>query len=587
MSAPPVLSFDPGAGDVQVDLGTLLETRMLVQGSSRSGKTWALYSMLEETHGRVQHLVVDREADFAPLRQRYPYLLVGAEGDLPVDLGPGRVEALVHRVLEVRTSVIFDLSDTAVGDQQEYVRRLAHTLAHLPRRSGLWTPALVVVDELQHFAPEAGKGTSVSTEALAELGSMGGKRGYCLVGATQRLAHVSKSVAGLLENKLILRTGAVDLKRAADELDLGREVQRELRSLERGHGYAYGPAISVDPLLVRIPSELEVTPPRRGELRAPPPPAPEGIQALLDAFRDLPTPEGEAEDLEAARERIRALEEENTRLRKQVSDAAAEIPCAGPLVHRIQVLRREHQDRVRHFQEVLFDVADLARQIDARARSLDDDGVELEAEPALGGARERESASPRTTPSERPAPTPRTEAPHGAASPSTTLPPAQQRIVDALERFHTLGVHSLDRRHLAVFADQSPKSSAYGGHVAALEQAGLVRYPQAGHVALTPAGRASASEVAPITTVDELHQAWLRYLPEAQGRILRHLIEHREMYAAPLGVRREDLAGAVGMSPRSSAYSAHVAALQQLGLVEYPEPRRVAAADLLFPEGLR
>ena len=569
LSPPPVLSFASGRGEVEVELGQLLETRMLVQGSSRSGKTWALYSMLQETHGRVQHLVIDREADFALLRQRYAYLLVGAEGDIPVDLGEGRVEALVRRVLELRVSVIFDLSDLTPEEQQEYTGRLAHTLAHLPRSSGLWTPALVVVDELAQIAPEAGRGSSVATKPLAALASMGGKRGFCLIGATVALAEVSKSVVRLLENKLIMRTGTNDLERAAKELRLGRDVHRELRSMERGHGYAYGPAIGVDPVLVRIPSELELTPPKRGELRAPPPPAPEAIQALLAAFRDLPVPASEVVPTAAGGS---ALQEELAQVRREASEAAAAL---------VEIRRALRELGEAPLREAPMRIAGLLVLSEAGQPGTVPEPVALA--PVEGGV-ELAGADSGSATSKGPT-TARVSGGAGEGSTTSTLPPAQQGILTTLARFEALGIRGVERFTAAIYSGQSPRSSAYGAHVAELRNKGLLATVP-GPLSLTDAGRVAAGAVEVRASLAELHDAWVSYLSAGAGRILRYLVKIRSTRSTGASVSREDLAAAVDMSPRSSAFAAYVASLEKLGLVWYPTAGHVAAGDLLFPGGL-
>ncbi len=67
--------------DIALDLATLIETRLLVQANSGGGKSFALRRLLEQSHGKVQHLVIDVEGTFRTLRERYEYLLLGAEGD--------------------------------------------------------------------------------------------------------------------------------------------------------------------------------------------------------------------------------------------------------------------------------------------------------------------------------------------------------------------------------------------------------------------------------------------------------------------------------------------------------------------------
>jgi DNA helicase HerA-like ATPase len=50
------------------DVDTLIDTRMLVQSNSGGGKSWAVRRILESTHGKVQHLVLDPQGEAAVLR---------------------------------------------------------------------------------------------------------------------------------------------------------------------------------------------------------------------------------------------------------------------------------------------------------------------------------------------------------------------------------------------------------------------------------------------------------------------------------------------------------------------------------------
>jgi hypothetical protein len=92
---------------------------------------------------------------------------------------------------------------------------------HLPRE--LWRPLLVSLDEGHLFAPERGSGESVATQAVIDLATLGRKRGYCLVVATQRLSKLHKDCAAELLNKFIGYTDDVDLQRAGEQLGMTKE----------------------------------------------------------------------------------------------------------------------------------------------------------------------------------------------------------------------------------------------------------------------------------------------------------------------------------------------------------------------------
>jgi DNA helicase HerA-like ATPase len=291
----PLLSFGPGGfgpGDhtdetILVNLPTLQETRLLIYGTSGSGKTTALYALLQQTYGAVQHIIVDKEGSFPKLREHFDYLLVSGDGEVPIDLSPGAVEVVLRKILETRVNAIIDLSDLVPSDQHEYVRRMATMMAHLSIKSPLAEhDKLVLVDEFQHFAPERGQGNASSTEAMMQLASLARKRGFCLVGATTRISLLSKSIVEMMDNKMIGRCGLDDAARAAQWLNFTKGQRRELSNLSTGTFYAFGPAISPDPVLVRSQSDLLVLPPRRGERRSTPA-TPAAVRDVLGAFDDI------------------------------------------------------------------------------------------------------------------------------------------------------------------------------------------------------------------------------------------------------------------------------------------------------------
>jgi hypothetical protein len=196
-----------------VRLETLYETRLLIQGSSGAGKTQACFHLLEETHGHVQQIVIDREGEFGKLREQFDYLILGADGEKRIPMRKGALELQLHRVLELQISAIYDLSDL-VPLQQQHVLLDSLGDGAPPARIRLWDPMrLVLIDEAQWFAPQTGKAESL--EALIELASLGRKRGFCPIAAGTRVAMINKSFTELLENKLIGRAGTNDSKRAA------------------------------------------------------------------------------------------------------------------------------------------------------------------------------------------------------------------------------------------------------------------------------------------------------------------------------------------------------------------------------------
>jgi len=558
----PLLAFhglpEPTDDWVSVDLPTLLETRGLIVGSSRSGKTHTLYDLLQSTFGHVQHFVIDREADYVALRAAYPYVVVGGEGDLPISLGPGAVEALTRELLRLKLSAIFDLSDVDEDERLEFSARLCRTMADLPRSSGLWTPCLVVIDEAHHYAPEKGEGgdgAEHARKAVASLASRGAKRGFCLIAATQRLASLSKAVSSLCENRLVLRTGPEDLKRAADALGKSRAIHAELRTLDRGTGYAYGPAISTEPVLVRIHSELRVLPPRRGELRAPPSPAPDAVKRLLaEPPAAVDAVEHDAADLDAARARIRQIEAE---LRAQRSATDPTIDQLRAQVNQLQAATRQFQESLQGMRATILQAVD---EVLASAPAPTD--------PAQSHPQNIPQIVRQDALLEKRA--------------SSDRPRAQQALLDTAARLKSIGLRTPTRAQLAVLAGMSPKSSATERHYAALIRDELLDVAGPGCVALTCAGECAAEPVLIPPTLAEYHDAWRRMLKVPSQLALFNAMVHRPV----LRVSRAQLAVDAGISATSSATERAFAWLISLDLLSKRAAGEVAAGPLLFPEGL-
>ena len=174
-----------------------------------------------------------------------------------------------------------------------------------------------------------------------------------------------------------------------------------------------------------------------------------------------------------------------------------------------------------------------------------------------------------------------TQPKESGAVPERSVGAPQRRILKALAELEVLGAMSLDRRTAAVFSGQSPRSSAYGNHLASLRAAGLVSYPGEGLLALTEAGRDAAPGPDTPVSLEELQRRWLAYLNPYEGDLLRVLMERY-----PQALSREALSKASGRSFSSSAFGNAVASLKNLGLVAYPREGHVQATTLLFPEAL-
>lgn len=558
-----ILTFGPGQpGGLNVDLDKLLAGRLAVQGNSGSGKSWLLRTLLEGTHGAVQHLVVDPEGEYRTLREVFDdyVILAAAGGDL--DVTPETAARPVAELIRAGANVVLDLSDFDPEGRDAVCAAAITALMALPRSD--WRHLLVVVEEAQTLAPEGGR-EGAARRALIDLATRGRKRGFGLVVATQRLALLSKSLLAGCNNRLVgLTTLGNDLDRAAAELGFDRSQRDRLRTLAPGEWYAYGAAVSQEVVLVRS-GPVKSTHPEPGRLAPPTPPASEALAAVIAQLgaREPEARHGESIAPEPGPENPNpGVSEAEVRRRVEAAVARAVADATKPLEARLE--------RYRTFVANLRAGAGALEQGDGPLPA-DPPPADQGAPPGVPGP-VPEAAEKR--PLER-------HVPPGQADPGPALPAPQRRILGALAEVEVLGVKRLDRRTAAVLSKQSPKSSAYGAHVAALNSAGLIFYPGDGELALTDAGRASTPPPGRPPTRAELHRRWLGYLGDYEADLLRVLIDHH-----PWPLQRPQLAAKAGRSVNSSAFGAAVAALEQLGLASYPGKGAVKATELLFPAGL-
>lgn len=570
-----MLAFD-GSGVVNVDLDRLIASRLLLQANSGGGKSHALRYMLEQTHGRVQQLVLDPEGEFASLRERFPYVLAAKGGDVPAD--PRSAGLLCRRLIELGASAVIDLYELKLPDRRRFVRVFLEELMHLSRT--LWHPVLVVLDEAHNFAPERGSGEAESTEAVIALATQGRKRGFCLVAATQRLSKLHKDVAAELLNKMIGRTGLdIDARRAGDEIGYDKEQRAGLRTLTPGEFYVYGPAITNEVRLVRT-GRTETSHPKAGAVGAAPPPPPEKVKKLLAQLTDLPKEaEAEVRSIDDAKKRITQLERElrsAQRGQPAPDPAAAERAAATARVAAEQSFRRSaagwRRDGERCVQVLRDGAGKLFYGIDRLAGVFE--SMALDGAPSSNG----HAAPAAATATAIAAPRPIVRAQREPETVTEGLTGPEQRILDAIAWSESVGVPQPEQPAAAFLAGYRFGGGAWNNPRGRLNQKGLVRYI-GNRIEMTDEGRALANAPAAPATNAEMHARVLSRLSGPERRILQPLLD-----AYPESLTTEQLQDASNYGA-GGAFSNPRGRLRTLGLIDYPSPGMVIARPLLFPGG--
>jgi hypothetical protein len=584
---PPILTYNkPNASQLGVDLDRLMISRLLIEANSGGGKSWAVRHLLEQTFGRVQHVVIDPEGEYYTLREKYPYILAAKTGgDTLADVKTAKL--LCRKLMETGASAIIDLYEHAPDVRAEFVKIFLTEMTNLPK--SLWRPSLQVVDEAHKFFPESGHGSSVALEAGVSWISLSRKRGFCPVLGTQRISKLNKDAAAELNNKMIGRTGLdIDVKRAGDELGFDKEQRQTLKHLEPGTFYVFGPAFSREVTLVRT-GKVETTHPEPGQMSAAPPATPAKVKALLAQLGDLPQEaEEEARTVADLQKQVKQLKGDLTRAQRSsgAPDPAAVQRQVDAAVEKARATWTKDLRRI-----VGKDLVTLAGAID-RAKGFAGRLDRMLADVVTAFLAVDGDLSPKgeiniTPPERSPAAAPRPQSVHPArrpvsppADPDASVSGPQQAMLDALASFEAIGVEQMAKVHVAVFSNQSSRSSGFRANLSTLSAKGLIERVDSETVRLTDAGRGAASAAAPPATLEELHDAWKAKISGPQKLMLELLLAEY-----PEGIEKDDLARNSGQSPTSSGFRANLSTLSALGLIDRGGGV-ITAGALLYPEGL-
>jgi hypothetical protein len=249
-----ILANTPDGTSVSIDFEQLIGEHTLVAAQTGFGKSVLLRKVLELALATNFPIwVLDSDGSFASLRDAAPNGLLVVGGDHG---NPGvTVEATIRRLPQIvaaRASVVLDIHGLDTNQQASIAAQALAAMMKLPET--LQQPRLIVVDEVQRFAPQSG--TSRAATPIATVAAEGRKRGLTLLVATQRLAGVSKALSSQMKNRLFGHmSDSVDRKRVAEELGQSRSMASALVEFDKGDFMIRGEAFggSIDKVRIRKP----------------------------------------------------------------------------------------------------------------------------------------------------------------------------------------------------------------------------------------------------------------------------------------------------------------------------------------------
>lgn len=574
-----------------IDVPALTRSRLLIQANSGGGKSWATRWLLEQTHGKVQHIVIDPEGEFSTLREKFDYILIAAGGGADLVADPRYAAKIAEKLLETRADAIIDLYDLNPADRKLFVRNFFTAAINV--RKDLYHECWFVLDEAHKFAPE--KEESIALESVVDMASRGRKRGFCLIPCTQRPAKLNKDVAAECNNKLIGRASLdIDRKRSAEELGFNsKEEILSLRNLEPGEFFAFGPAISRDVVKVRIGDVLTSHPDVGSKkIRGRVPPASSAVKKILAQLGDLPA------EAEQELKTVSDLKGEIAKLKREVKAPAPAVPAAmGVSQWREYGKERGYTD---YFSKQEVEKAVRARDAEWKPQLVAANkeiaglaGILAKISKLIGGDQIITTGHfeiPKDFKIEPGAVIKLPDPPIGQKMPvgvpfraeavaSEGMTGPGQKVLDAIAWLNSIGIEMPNRVAVAFVSGYSSTSSSYVKTCGALRTQGLVEYAAGNLIYMTEEGRARANHPEnPPTSNEDLHEAIYAQLSAAEKKIMRPIIG-----AAGEPISKADVAAAAEYSETSSSFVKILGRMRTLGLIDYVPGGSVKAEAILFP----
>lgn len=551
---------------VEIELSTLIDTRLLIQANSGGGKSWALRKLLEQSHGQVQQIVLDLEGEFSTLREKYDYVLIGKEGDIPINIKVA--ELLARKLLELNSSAIIDLYELKAHERILFVKRFLDSMINAPKK--LWHPCIVVVDEAHIFCPEKGKAESMAS--VIDLCTRGRKRGYCAVLATQRLSKLHKDAAAECNNKLIGRTGLdIDMKRAGEELGFTSKNQLlSLRDLMPGEFFAFGPSISRSIISCKI-NKVATTHPRAGsrELTVSPP-ATDKVKTLLSKLGDLP---------KAADEELRTVQDFKQKIRELKFELRAKPKPEADK----NALHNSYQQGFKDGKKVEFE--ELGKASD---RNIRYHGYLERIEKVIGSWREKKPSDSPVRPVikfDKPRPITFTKNPSPVV-PVDMIHPGEDNIPLRAGAMKMLKVAAMffssggvSKQQIATMSGFSVKGGTFNTYLSELKRNGWL-IEQFDKLFTTEEGFKSAGDVPDLPSdSQEIIQMWARKFRAGASKMLRVIAE-----VYPEGLSKEELGERTGFVSSGGTFNTYLSELRRNDLIEI-EGQTIKATKELFLEG--
>ena len=554
--------------DAKIDLVNLIETRLLITANSGGGKSWCIRKIVEESHEKVQQIIIDLEGEFTTLREEFDFILVGKEGEIPVTIKTA--ELLAKKLLELNTSAIIDLSELQQHERIIYVKRFLDSMIDSPKN--LWHPVMVIVDEAHHFCPESSKSESAS--AVIDLMTRGRKRGFAGILATQRISKLNKDAIAEANNYMIGRTGLdIDMKRASEILGFTtKEQMRSLRELDAGEFFTFGPSVSKEVTRIKVGNVKTKHLKSGGQQLIKVAPPSDKIKRILQKVTDLPK-EAEIELKTKA-----DFQELINRQKRDISILKQNKPIINSDSKALEASRLQgkresdllYQDKVRYL-EGAYKV--LEKDL-TKSKSVFDNIAKL-----CSTMINIQPAKLEFKPVARVIPPP-TKQVTNRIQPVTTnsqdneIKPLREGAMKMLGWLAAFYPESLTKEKVATLSGFSVRGGTFNIYLSELKRNNWIS--ENGELSITEDGLSNARNVPEKpTNPQEFIELWAGKFREGAAKILRLVCEQY-----PNAMTKEEIGESTGFAPEGGTFNIYISELRRNGLIKIDSQGIVASSEL-------
>lgn len=507
-------------------------------------------------------------------------VLGGDHADLPLDPRAGVM--IADLIVDHRLSMVLDLSEMSGKQMKVFVADMAEQLYRRNRQ-----PLHLILDEADAFAPQKPiDGEQRMLGAIDKIVRRGRARGLGITMITQRPAVLHKDVLTQAETLILMRLMSPQ-DRAAVKLWVQAHAQAEelaemdasLPLLAVGECWVWSPGtvFARTKVLCRDTFDSSATP-KTGDARS----APMALAQIdLPALRDMLAIQEEP----PAKSTSPSEQKRIVQLEKDLSDAIQRQDALETFICESAAVAGEIKEEMQKVIDLFarlhqsLDTTRAIRQSMQRLRPI------IQAVKATRDLSINDKDVPPFIREHRPPGKPTRDSAHasGPLTADVKLSGPQQKVVDALAWWASVGFPMASKLQVAFIAGYTPDGGSFNNTCGSLRSLGLVSYPSGGMMALTDAGQTAARPTeARDNTLFGFHEAVFAKLNGPQKRLLQPLID---CYPDHLTVAQ--LAELSDYDHKGGSFNNTRGSLKTLGLAVYPSSGLVRAADVLFPEGLK